>query len=166
MDILFYMNFFHWSIDFVIQKKIVVIIFRLLGTPQPRTLYFLVEAKSRVREVYTQTCLHFAKQGMLDTELFGLAVLIGELKTFLIEYERIRMYSLCFCGSAWIRIQCDRDVNIKRRTLMFICAMSVAVVAYTAVIVLSQRQRPTFPKNMKSNFQLVFFYTSLRKSTK
>lgn len=52
-------------------------IYRLLGIPQPRTLYFLVEAKSRVREVYTQTCLHFAKQGMLDTELFGLAVLIG-----------------------------------------------------------------------------------------
>ncbi|XP_031623166.1 protein expanded [Contarinia nasturtii] len=49
---------------------------KLLGTPQPRTLYFLVEAKSRVREVYSQTCLHFAKQGMLDTELFGLAVLI------------------------------------------------------------------------------------------
>uniref|UniRef100_A0A1L8DMG2 Putative membrane-associated protein tyrosine phosphatase ptp-bas n=1 Tax=Nyssomyia neivai TaxID=330878 RepID=A0A1L8DMG2_9DIPT len=48
---------------------------RLLGTPQTRTLYFLVEAKSRVREVYAQTCLHFAKQGMLDTELFGLAVL-------------------------------------------------------------------------------------------
>lgn len=51
---------------------------RLLGTPQPRTLYFLVEAKSRVREVYTQTCLHFARQGMLDTELFGLAVPIGK----------------------------------------------------------------------------------------
>ncbi|XP_055919540.1 protein expanded [Eupeodes corollae] len=49
---------------------------RLLGTQQPRTLYFLVDAKSRVREVYTQTCLHFATQGMLDTELFGLAVLI------------------------------------------------------------------------------------------
>ncbi|XP_063700139.1 protein expanded [Culicoides brevitarsis] len=49
---------------------------RLLGTPQPRTLYFLVEAKSRVREVYAQTCHHFSKQGMLDTELFGLAVLI------------------------------------------------------------------------------------------
>uniref|UniRef100_A0A182U0J8 Uncharacterized protein n=1 Tax=Anopheles melas TaxID=34690 RepID=A0A182U0J8_9DIPT len=49
----------------------------LLGTPQPRTLYFLVEAKSRVREVYAQTCHHFSKQGMLDTELFGLAVLIA-----------------------------------------------------------------------------------------
>lgn len=54
---------------------------RLLGTPQPRTLYFLVEAKSRVREVYAQTCLHFSKQGMLDTELFGLAVLIGKSGT-------------------------------------------------------------------------------------
>lgn len=52
---------------------------RLLGTPQPRTLYFLVEAKSRVREVYAQTCHHFSKQGMLDTDLFGLAVLIGKL---------------------------------------------------------------------------------------
>ena len=49
---------------------------KLLGSLQP--LYFLVEAKSRVREVYAQTCLHFAKQGMLDTELFGLAVLSGE----------------------------------------------------------------------------------------
>ncbi|XP_065356517.1 protein expanded isoform X2 [Calliphora vicina] len=49
---------------------------RLLGNQQPKTLYFLVDAKSRVREVYTQTCLHFATQGMLDTELFGLAVLI------------------------------------------------------------------------------------------
>lgn len=53
---------------------------RLLGhTAQPQTLYFLVEAKSRVREVYAQTCLHFAKQGMLDTELFGLAVVSGKL---------------------------------------------------------------------------------------
>lgn len=52
--------------------------YRLFGTPQPRTLYFLVEAKSRVREVYAQTCHHFSKQGMLDTELFGLAVLIGK----------------------------------------------------------------------------------------
>lgn len=66
------------------SKKFIVFIFayRLLGTPHPHTLYFLVEAKSRVREVYTQTCLHFAKQGMLDTELFGLAVLMGELNTF------------------------------------------------------------------------------------
>ncbi|KNC29346.1 Protein expanded [Lucilia cuprina] len=52
---------------------------RLLGHQQPKTLYFLVDAKSRVREVYTQTCLHFATQGMLDTELFGLAVLIASV---------------------------------------------------------------------------------------
>ncbi|XP_037957421.1 protein expanded [Teleopsis dalmanni] len=49
---------------------------KLLGNQQPKTLYYLVNAKSRVREVYTQTCLHFAAQGMQDTELFGLAVLI------------------------------------------------------------------------------------------
>ena len=55
--------------------------FRLFGTPQSSTLYFLVEAKSRVREVYAQTCHHFSKQGMLDTELFGLAVLIGKFET-------------------------------------------------------------------------------------
>lgn len=65
-------------------EKLFLIIFsvlsRLLGQPQPKTLYFLVDAKSRVREVYTQTCLHFATQGMQDTELFGLAVLIGELQ--------------------------------------------------------------------------------------
>lgn len=53
--------------------------FRLFGTPQSCTLYFIVEAKSRAREVYAQTCHHFSRQGMLDTELFGLAVLIGEL---------------------------------------------------------------------------------------
>lgn len=63
---------------------------RLLGTPLPRTVYFLVEAKSRVREVYTQTCLHFSKQGMLDTELFGLAILIGNL------WE-----SICFVHMNW-----------------------------------------------------------------
>lgn len=59
------------------------VLYRLLGQPQPKTLYFLVDAKSRVREVYTQTCLHFATQGMQDTELFGLAVLIGELQIVL-----------------------------------------------------------------------------------
>jgi hypothetical protein len=52
---------------------------RLFGIPQAHTLYFLVEAKSRVREVYAQTCHHFSKQGMLDTELFGLAIQIGKL---------------------------------------------------------------------------------------
>lgn len=71
---------------------------RLLGTPQPRTLYFLVEAKSRVREVYAQTCHHFSKQGMLDTELFGLAVLIGEkfVHLFLQTSSNVRKNDLTY----------------------------------------------------------------------
>ncbi|KAB0795578.1 hypothetical protein PPYR_12417 [Photinus pyralis] len=40
-----------------------------------QTLYFIVQVKSRVRELYQQTCLHFAQQGMLDTDLFGLALI-------------------------------------------------------------------------------------------
>ncbi|KAJ8982883.1 hypothetical protein NQ317_004313 [Molorchus minor] len=40
-----------------------------------QTLYFIVQAKSRVRELYHQTCRHFAQQGMLDTDLFGLALI-------------------------------------------------------------------------------------------
>ncbi|XP_033207992.1 protein expanded isoform X2 [Belonocnema kinseyi] len=38
-------------------------------------LYFIVEAKSRVKEVYAQTCLLLGQQGMRDCELFGLAIL-------------------------------------------------------------------------------------------
>ncbi|VEN43717.1 unnamed protein product [Callosobruchus maculatus] len=40
-----------------------------------QTLYFVVQAKSRVRELYQQACKHFALQGMLDTDLFGLAII-------------------------------------------------------------------------------------------
>ncbi|GJQ87313.1 putative FERM C-terminal PH-like domain protein [Trypoxylus dichotomus] len=40
-----------------------------------QTLYFVVQVKSRVRELYQQTCHHFAQQGMLDTDLFGLALI-------------------------------------------------------------------------------------------
>ncbi|XP_022918541.1 protein expanded [Onthophagus taurus] len=40
-----------------------------------QTLYFIVQVKSRVRELYQQTCHHFAQQGMLDTDLFGLALI-------------------------------------------------------------------------------------------
>ncbi|XP_030753311.1 protein expanded [Sitophilus oryzae] len=40
-----------------------------------QTLYFVATAKSRVRELYLQTCRHFAQQGMLDTDLFGLALI-------------------------------------------------------------------------------------------
>ncbi|XP_044732324.1 protein expanded [Chrysoperla carnea] len=45
------------------------------STTTQQTLYFIVEAKSRVKEVYSQTCLHFSQQGMLDTDLFGLALI-------------------------------------------------------------------------------------------
>lgn len=43
-----------------------------------QTLYFIVQAKSRVKELYHQTCRHFAQQGMLDTDLFGLALICGK----------------------------------------------------------------------------------------
>uniref|UniRef100_A0A1B6FH14 FERM domain-containing protein n=1 Tax=Cuerna arida TaxID=1464854 RepID=A0A1B6FH14_9HEMI len=36
-------------------------------------LYFIVEPKSRTRELYQETCRHLAASGMQDTELFGLA---------------------------------------------------------------------------------------------
>lgn len=86
---------------------------RLLGTPQPRTLYFLVEAKSRVREVYTQTCLHFAKQGMLDTELFGLAVLIGKKNRFeCFVHFFFRLLFLTFC--------CN-EIHSSTATMYFSC---------------------------------------------
>lgn len=43
-----------------------------------QTLYFVVQVKSRVKELYQQTCLHFAQQGMLDTDIFGLALICGK----------------------------------------------------------------------------------------
>lgn len=36
------------------------------------------QAKSRVKEVYAQTCMLLGQQGMRDCELFGLAILSGE----------------------------------------------------------------------------------------
>lgn len=74
-----------WNVIIILLNSVWQHVRRLLGSPQTHTLYFLVEAKSRVREVYAQTCLHFAKQGMLDTELFGLAILIGLLKQLYIR---------------------------------------------------------------------------------
>lgn len=38
----------------------------------------LFQAKSRVKEVYSQTCRLLSQQGMRDCELFGLAILSGE----------------------------------------------------------------------------------------
>lgn len=49
-----------------------------------QTLYFVATGKSRVRELYLQTCRHFAQQGMLDTDLFGLALICGKLQFFLV----------------------------------------------------------------------------------
>ncbi|CAG9863383.1 unnamed protein product [Phyllotreta striolata] len=49
--------------------------FLALHVLHQQTLYFIVQAKSRVRELYQQTCRHFALQGMLDTDLFGLALI-------------------------------------------------------------------------------------------
>lgn len=57
-----------------------------------QTLYFIVQAKSRVRDLYHQTCLHLAQQGMQDTDLFGLALicdgeyLFAELDSKLSKY--------------------------------------------------------------------------------
>ncbi|XP_039285435.1 protein expanded [Nilaparvata lugens] len=40
-----------------------------------QSLYFCVEPKTRTRELYKQTCQHLAGKGMIDTKLFGLAIL-------------------------------------------------------------------------------------------
>ncbi|RZF39513.1 hypothetical protein LSTR_LSTR001034 [Laodelphax striatellus] len=40
-----------------------------------QSLYFCVEPKTRTRELYKQTCMHLAGKGMIDTKLFGLAIL-------------------------------------------------------------------------------------------
>ncbi|XP_065215812.1 protein expanded isoform X2 [Planococcus citri] len=40
-----------------------------------QVLYFVVEPKSKTKELYNQACAHLASQGMLDTDLFGLAVI-------------------------------------------------------------------------------------------
>ncbi|KAK9507331.1 hypothetical protein O3M35_007210 [Rhynocoris fuscipes] len=60
------------------------------GTPQPcsrylkvhllvgNPLYFLVEPKSRTKELYTELCSYLKGQGMLDTDLFGLSLLLGK----------------------------------------------------------------------------------------
>nr|XP_018900555.1 PREDICTED: protein expanded [Bemisia tabaci] len=38
------------------------------------TLYFAVEPKSKTKDLYQQTCAYLCAQGMLDTQLFGLAI--------------------------------------------------------------------------------------------
>lgn len=51
---------------------------RLINT---RFITFL-QPKSKTKELYNQACTHLAAQGMLDTDLFGLAVIVGKYKTF------------------------------------------------------------------------------------
>ncbi|BES94652.1 FERM C-terminal Hypothetical protein-like domain [Nesidiocoris tenuis] len=56
----------------------------LVGDP----LYFLVEPKSRTKELYAELCAHLRSKGMLDTELFGLSVLLdGEFVFVDPEYK-------------------------------------------------------------------------------
>ncbi|XP_046387565.1 protein expanded [Ischnura elegans] len=38
------------------------------------TLFFTVEPKSRAKELFAQVCLHLGNRGMVDAELFGLAI--------------------------------------------------------------------------------------------
>lgn len=50
---------------------------RVPGHPQP--LHFVVEAKARARDLRTRAHSHHNLRGMLDTDLFGLAVVHSKL---------------------------------------------------------------------------------------
>ncbi|XP_025074860.1 protein expanded [Pogonomyrmex barbatus] len=56
-------------------------------------LYFIVEAKSRVKEVYTQTCTLLSQQGMRDCELFGLAILSDGEYLFVDPESKLSKYA-------------------------------------------------------------------------
>ncbi|XP_012253645.2 protein expanded-like isoform X2 [Athalia rosae] len=56
-------------------------------------LYFVVEAKSRVKEVYAQTCVLLGQQGMLDCELFGLAILSDGEYLFVDPESKLSKYA-------------------------------------------------------------------------
>ncbi|XP_032671545.1 protein expanded isoform X2 [Odontomachus brunneus] len=56
-------------------------------------LYFVVEAKSRVKEVYTQTCMLLNQQGMRDCELFGLAILSDGEYLFVDPENKLSKYA-------------------------------------------------------------------------
>ncbi|KAL0112757.1 hypothetical protein PUN28_012195 [Cardiocondyla obscurior] len=56
-------------------------------------LYFIVEAKSRVKEVYTQTCTILSQQGMRDCELFGLAILSDGEYLFVDPENKLSKYA-------------------------------------------------------------------------
>ncbi|XP_072760379.1 protein expanded isoform X2 [Anoplolepis gracilipes] len=55
--------------------------------------YFIVEAKSRVKEVYTQTCTLLSQQGMQDCELFGLAILSDGEYLFVDPENKLNKYA-------------------------------------------------------------------------
>ncbi|XP_067215772.1 protein expanded isoform X2 [Linepithema humile] len=56
-------------------------------------LYFIVEAKSRVKEVYAQTCTLLSQQGMRDCELFGLAILSDGEYLFVDPENKLSKYA-------------------------------------------------------------------------
>ncbi|CAD6225436.1 GSCOCG00005678001-RA-CDS [Cotesia congregata] len=56
-------------------------------------LYFVVEAKSRVKEVYAQTCVLLGQQGMRDCELFGLAILSDGEYLFVDPENKLSKYA-------------------------------------------------------------------------
>ncbi|XP_051172326.1 protein expanded isoform X1 [Leptopilina boulardi] len=56
-------------------------------------LYFVVETKSRVKEVYAQTCLLLGQQGMRDCELFGLAILSDGEYLFVDPENKLNKYA-------------------------------------------------------------------------
>ncbi|XP_011871333.1 PREDICTED: protein expanded-like [Vollenhovia emeryi] len=57
-------------------------------------VHFIVEAKARVKEVYTQTCtILCSKQGMRDCELFGLAILSDGEYLFVDPENKLSKYA-------------------------------------------------------------------------
>lgn len=40
--------------------------------------FTLFQPKSKTKELYNQACAHLASQGMLETDLFGLSVILGK----------------------------------------------------------------------------------------
>ncbi|XP_001604896.4 LOW QUALITY PROTEIN: protein expanded [Nasonia vitripennis] len=56
-------------------------------------LYFIVDAKSKVKEVYAQTCQLLGQQGMQDCELFGLAILSDGEYLFVDQESKLSKYA-------------------------------------------------------------------------
>ncbi|XP_068085286.1 protein expanded [Anabrus simplex] len=56
-------------------------------------LYFVVEAKSRAKELYCQTCAHLSSQGMQDCELFGLATVSDGEYLFVDPENKLSKYA-------------------------------------------------------------------------